>query len=72
MNLNNFKMTEAMGLKIITLSTLEWHHLLTKFHENLPRDLKDICISIYPLYLKSAIAFSLCLPYGKQLGYHGT
>jgi hypothetical protein len=48
MNLNNFKMTEAMGLKVITLSTLEWHHLLTKFHENLPRGLKDIHISFIP------------------------
>jgi hypothetical protein len=29
-------MVEDMGLKIKHQGTLQWHHLPTKFHENLP------------------------------------
>jgi hypothetical protein len=29
-------MVEVMGLKIVSSRSLEWHHLPTKFHENLP------------------------------------
>jgi hypothetical protein len=36
-NLNNFKITESMGLKLLHRGPLEWHCLRTKFHENLPR-----------------------------------
>jgi hypothetical protein len=36
LNLNNFKMIEAMGLKI------EWHYLPTKFNETLPSGSKVI------------------------------
>jgi hypothetical protein len=35
LNLNNFEMIEAMGLKLLHLGVLEWHYLRTKFHENL-------------------------------------
>jgi hypothetical protein len=35
-NLNHFKMVEAMVLKILHWGPLEWQHLPTKFHENLP------------------------------------
>jgi hypothetical protein len=33
-------MIEAMGLKRLHRSPLEWHYLRTKFHENLPSGLK--------------------------------
>jgi hypothetical protein len=36
LNLNNSKIIEAMGLKIIASRSLECHCLHTKFHENLP------------------------------------
>jgi hypothetical protein len=37
LNLSNFKMVEAMELKVSSQDPLEWHHHLpTKFHENLP------------------------------------
>jgi hypothetical protein len=42
MNLNNFKMIEAMGLKIISTRSPEWHHFPTKFHENIPSSSKVI------------------------------
>jgi hypothetical protein len=43
LNLSNFKMVEAMGLKIIaSRSPFEWHYLRTKFHENLPSGSKVI------------------------------
>jgi hypothetical protein len=35
LNLNHFKEVEAMGLELSHQSPLEWHHLLTKFHETL-------------------------------------
>jgi hypothetical protein len=41
-NLSNFKMIEAMGLKILHRGPLEWHYLCTKFHENLPSGSKVI------------------------------
>jgi hypothetical protein len=34
-NLNNFKMIEAMGLKLLHRGPLEYHYLRTKFHGNL-------------------------------------
>jgi hypothetical protein len=36
LNLNHFEKIESMGFKIIASSPLEWHHLTTKFHKNLP------------------------------------
>jgi hypothetical protein len=36
LNLNNFKMIAAMGLKLLHRGPLEWHYIHTKFHENLP------------------------------------
>jgi hypothetical protein len=42
LNLNNFKMIEAMGLKIIAWGPVEWHYLPTKFHENLSKCSKVI------------------------------
>jgi hypothetical protein len=42
LSLNNFKMIEAMGLKILHLNSLDWHYLRTKFHENLPSGLEVI------------------------------
>jgi hypothetical protein len=39
---SNFQMTEAMGLKIIALRSLEWHYVHTKFHETLPSGSKVI------------------------------
>jgi len=42
LNLNNFKMIEAMGLKLLHRGPLEWHYLRTKFHENLPSGSKVI------------------------------
>jgi hypothetical protein len=36
LNLNHLKMVEAMGCKIMHQGPLEWHHLPTTFHENLP------------------------------------
>jgi hypothetical protein len=36
LNLNNFKMNEAMGLKLLHRGPLAWHYLRTKLHENLP------------------------------------
>jgi hypothetical protein len=35
-------MVEAMGLKIIASRTLEWHHLPTKYNEDLRSGLKII------------------------------
>jgi hypothetical protein len=35
LNLNNFKMTEAMGLKLLHRGPLEWHYFHTIFRENL-------------------------------------
>jgi hypothetical protein len=32
LNFNNFKMIEAMGLKLSLQGPLEWHHLPSKFH----------------------------------------
>jgi hypothetical protein len=37
LNLNNFKIMEAMGLKLLLRCPLEGHYLRTKFNENLPR-----------------------------------
>jgi hypothetical protein len=34
LNLSNFKIIEAMGLKLAYQGPLEWHYLPTKFHEN--------------------------------------
>jgi hypothetical protein len=42
LNLNNFKMIQAMRLKLLQPGPLEWHYLLTKFHENLPSGSKVI------------------------------
>jgi hypothetical protein len=42
LNLNNFKMIEDMGLKLLHRGSLEWHYLRTKFHENLPSTTKII------------------------------
>jgi hypothetical protein len=36
LNLNNFKIIEAIGLKLLYPGSLEWHYLHTKFRENLP------------------------------------
>jgi hypothetical protein len=36
LNLNNVKMIEAMGLKVLHRGALEWRYFRTKFHENLP------------------------------------
>jgi hypothetical protein len=36
LNLNHFKMAEAMGLKLPHHGPLLWHHLHTKFHLNSP------------------------------------
>jgi hypothetical protein len=36
LNLINFEMIEAMGLKLLLQGPLEWHYLFAKFHENLP------------------------------------
>jgi hypothetical protein len=36
LNLNNFKMIEGMGLKILLRGPLEWLHLPTDYHEDLP------------------------------------
>jgi hypothetical protein len=38
LNLYNFKIIKAMGLKILHRGPLEWHCLHTKFHEDLPSD----------------------------------
>jgi hypothetical protein len=42
LNLNNFKLIEAKGLKILHRDPLEWHYFRTKFHENLPSGSKVI------------------------------
>jgi hypothetical protein len=42
LNPNNFKMIEAMGLKLLHRGPLEWHYLCTKFHEILPSSSKFI------------------------------
>jgi PIN domain nuclease of toxin-antitoxin system len=42
LNLNNFKIIEAMGLKLLHRDPLEWHYLRTKFHEILPSGSKVI------------------------------
>jgi hypothetical protein len=36
LNLINFEMIEAMGLKLLLQGPLEWHYLLAIFHQNLP------------------------------------
>jgi hypothetical protein len=36
LSLSNFKIIEAMGLKLLHRGPLEWHYILTKFHENIP------------------------------------
>jgi hypothetical protein len=36
LNLNNFKMIEAMGLTLLHQGPFEWHYLRTKCHEILP------------------------------------
>jgi hypothetical protein len=37
LNLNNFKLIKATGLKkLLHQGLLEWHYLCTTFHENLP------------------------------------
>jgi hypothetical protein len=41
LNLNHFKMIEARGLKLMHRGLVEWHHLPTNFHENLPVGSKD-------------------------------
>jgi hypothetical protein len=52
---------EVLQPKLMHWGTLEWHHLPTKFHENVPNSSKDIHISFIPK------AFRLVLPYSKQL-----
>jgi hypothetical protein len=44
LNLNIFKMIEAMRLKIIARGPLEYHDPRTKFHENFPSgsNLRDL------------------------------
>jgi hypothetical protein len=42
LNLNNFKMTEAMRFKLLHRGPLEWHYHRTKFHENLQNGSKVI------------------------------
>jgi hypothetical protein len=42
LNINNFKIIKAMGLKILHRGTFEWHYIRTKFHENLPSGSKVI------------------------------
>jgi hypothetical protein len=42
LNLDNFKMIEVMGLKLLHQGLLEWHYLRTKFHETLPSGSKVI------------------------------
>jgi hypothetical protein len=39
-NLNHFIMTEAMRSKLLHPGPLEWHHLPSTSHENLPRGSK--------------------------------
>jgi hypothetical protein len=42
LNLNNFNIIESTVLRIISSRSLEWHHLPTKCHENLPSGSKVI------------------------------
>jgi hypothetical protein len=42
LNLSDFKMIEAMGLKLLHRGPLEWNYILTKFHEILPSGSKVI------------------------------
>jgi hypothetical protein len=42
LNINKFKMTEAMGLKLLHRGPLEYLYVLTKFHKNLPSSSKVI------------------------------
>jgi hypothetical protein len=42
LNINNFKIIEAMGLKILHGSPFELHYLRIKVHEILPRGSKVI------------------------------
>jgi PIN domain nuclease of toxin-antitoxin system len=36
LKINNFKIIEVMGLKLMHRHPLEWHYIRTKFHENVP------------------------------------
>jgi hypothetical protein len=42
LNLNNFKIIEAVGLKLLHRGALEWNYLRTKFNEILPSGSKVI------------------------------
>jgi hypothetical protein len=42
LNFNNFKIIEAIELKIMHQFPLEWHYLRTKFHEIIPSGSKVI------------------------------
>jgi hypothetical protein len=42
LNNNKFKMIEDMGLKSLQRGPLEYHYVLTKFHENFPSGLNVI------------------------------
>jgi hypothetical protein len=53
-----------MGIKIAESSTLEWHYLPTKFHENLPSGSKDIHTWFV---LKTSKTLRTFVPYSKQL-----
>jgi hypothetical protein len=61
MNLNYFKVVEATGLKLLNRGPPEWHHLHTKFHENLPSALQLASSSV----CHDIIAFILFFPYTK-------
>jgi hypothetical protein len=52
-------MVEVMGLKLLQQDPHELHHLLAKFHENLPSGSIDIHRSFIP---KASNAFRLFLP----------
>jgi hypothetical protein len=62
LNLNHFKMVEAMGLKLSHRGPLEWGHIPTKSHENLPVGSRDIHRSFVP---NASNAFRSFLPYSK-------
>jgi hypothetical protein len=42
LNLNHFKVVEAMGLEVAHEGPLQWHHLLAKFHPSLSAGSKII------------------------------